>query len=123
MHISQILRSKRSDVVTTSPATTVRAAISIMTREHVGALLVVDGDQRLLGVISERDIIHSLDSKGNDLMNAAVNAAIKRPDIVKLWTGQGAAAMSMTPEEFDKFLRGDILKWADVVKKFPDKPQ
>jgi tripartite-type tricarboxylate transporter receptor subunit TctC len=30
--------------------------------------------------------------------------------------------MSMTPEEFDKFLRGDIVKWADVVKKF-DKPQ
>jgi hypothetical protein len=31
--------------------------------------------------------------------------------------------MSMTVEEFDKFLRGDIVKWADVVKKFPDKPQ
>jgi tripartite-type tricarboxylate transporter receptor subunit TctC len=29
----------------------------------------------------------------------------------------------MTPEEFDKFLRGDIVKWADVVKKFVDKPQ
>jgi tripartite-type tricarboxylate transporter receptor subunit TctC len=58
-----------------------------------------------------------------DKLNAAVNAAIKRPDIVKLWTGQGAGAMSMTVEEFDKFLRGDIVKWADVVKKFPDKPQ
>jgi tripartite-type tricarboxylate transporter receptor subunit TctC len=58
-----------------------------------------------------------------DKLNAAVNAAIKRPDIVKLWTGQGAVAMSMSPEEFDKFLRSDIVKWADVVKKFPDKPQ
>ena len=29
----------------------------------------------------------------------------------------------MTPEEFDKFLRGDIVKWAEVVKKFPEKPQ
>jgi hypothetical protein len=26
--------------------------------------------------------------------------------------------MSMTSAEFDKFLRGDIAKWADVVKKF-----
>jgi hypothetical protein len=26
--------------------------------------------------------------------------------------------MSMSPEEFEKFLRGDIAKWADVVKKF-----
>ncbi|MCP4618650.1 MAG: tripartite tricarboxylate transporter substrate binding protein [Bradyrhizobium sp.] len=58
-----------------------------------------------------------------DRLNAAVNAAIKRPDIVTLWTSQGAVAMSMTPDEFDKFLRGDIVKWADVVKKFPDKPQ
>jgi tripartite-type tricarboxylate transporter receptor subunit TctC len=57
-----------------------------------------------------------------DKLNAAVNAAIKRPDIVKLWTAQGAVPMSMTPEEFDKFLRGDIVKWAEVVKKF-DKPQ
>ena len=29
--------------------------------------------------------------------------------------------MSMSPEEFDKFLRGDIVKWAAVVKKF-EKP-
>ena len=58
-----------------------------------------------------------------DKLNAAVKAAVRRPDIVKLWTGQGAVAMSMTPEEFDKYLRGDIVKWAEVVKKFADKPQ
>ena len=57
-----------------------------------------------------------------DKINAAVNAAVKRPDIVKLWTEQGALPMSMTSEEFDKFLRGDIVKWAEVVKRF-DKPQ
>ena len=58
-----------------------------------------------------------------DKLNAAVNAAVKRPDIVKLWTEQGAIPMSMTPEEFDKYLRGDIVKWAEVVKQFGDKPQ
>ena len=57
-----------------------------------------------------------------DKLNTAVNAAVKRPDIVKLWTQQGAVPMSTAPEEFDKFLRGDIVKWAEVVKKF-DKPQ
>src|SRR5258705_11602125 len=56
-------------------------------------------------------------------LNAAVNAAVRRPDIVKLWTQQGAVPMSMTSEEFDKYLRGDIVKWAEVVKKFGDKPQ
>jgi tripartite-type tricarboxylate transporter receptor subunit TctC len=55
-------------------------------------------------------------------INAAVSAAVKRPDIVQLWSGQGALPMSMSPEEFDKFLRADIAKWAEVVKKF-DKTQ
>src|SRR6185312_7273931 len=53
-----------------------------------------------------------------DKLNAAVIAMVKRPDIVKLWTEQGAVPMSMSPDEFEKFLRGDITKWADVVKKF-----
>jgi len=55
-------------------------------------------------------------------LNGAINDAVKRPEIVKLWADQGALPMSMTPEEFDKFLRSDIVKWADVVKLFPDKP-
>ena len=58
-----------------------------------------------------------------DKLNAAVNEVVKRPEIVKLWSDQGAVAMSMTPEAFDKYLRGDIVKWAEVVKQFPDKPQ
>jgi len=57
-----------------------------------------------------------------DKLNTAVNDAIKRPEIVKLWADQGAVPMSMTPEAFDKFLRGDIVKWAEVVKRFPDQP-
>jgi tripartite-type tricarboxylate transporter receptor subunit TctC len=56
-------------------------------------------------------------------LSAAVNAVIKRPEVVKLWAEQGAEPMSMTPEEFDKYLRGDIVKWANVVKQFADKPQ
>ncbi len=55
-------------------------------------------------------------------LNAAVNAAIKRPEIVKLWADQGAAPMSMTVDEFDKYLRNDIVKWAEVVKQFADTP-
>jgi tripartite-type tricarboxylate transporter receptor subunit TctC len=51
-------------------------------------------------------------------LNMAVNAFVRRPEIVKLWREQGALPMSMSPEEFDKFLRGDIAKWGEVVKKF-----
>ena len=58
-----------------------------------------------------------------DKLNAAIEELVKRPDVVKLWKDQGAVAMAMTPEEFDKYLRGDIVKWAEVVKRLPNKPQ
>ncbi|WP_456849913.1 tripartite tricarboxylate transporter substrate binding protein [Bradyrhizobium sp. USDA 4504] len=57
-----------------------------------------------------------------DKLNAAVNAAIKRPEVEKLWAAQGAVPMTMTPEAFDAFLRADIVKWTDVVKRL-DKAQ
>jgi tripartite-type tricarboxylate transporter receptor subunit TctC len=53
-----------------------------------------------------------------DKLHAAVNAFVKKPEIVKLWKQQGAEPMSMTSGEFDKFLRGDIAKWSEVVKRF-----
>jgi len=53
-----------------------------------------------------------------DKLANAVAAFVKKPEIVKLWKEQGALPMSMPPEEFDKFLRADIAKWADVVKRF-----
>src|SRR6201993_4866453 len=43
-----------------------------------------------------------------DKLNAAINAFVKKGEIVELWNKQGAVPMSMTREEFDKFLRGDI---------------
>src|SRR5260370_19701404 len=51
-----------------------------------------------------------------DKLNAAVNAAIKRPDIVKLWTAQSAVPSSISPEAFEQFLRGGIVPCADVIE-------
>jgi tripartite-type tricarboxylate transporter receptor subunit TctC len=56
-------------------------------------------------------------------LNAAINDAVKRPQIVSLWAEQGAVPMSMTSAEFDGYLRGDIVKWAGVVKKISEKTQ
>lgn len=77
MLISQILRAKRPGVVTIAPETRVHAAIALMSREHVGALVVVNEDERLLGVVSERDIIHGLDCEGIDLMRATVSSIMR----------------------------------------------
>jgi|KBSSwiStaDraftv2_1062776.scaffolds.fasta_scaffold01152_23 CBS domain-containing protein len=77
MRISEILRSKRSDVVVISPDATIRSAIALMTRELVGALVVVDNDQHLLGVVSERDIIQNLDLEGTDAMGTLVRKVMR----------------------------------------------
>ena len=56
-------------------------------------------------------------------LNAAINDAVRRPEIVSLWAGQGATPMAMTPVQFDAFLRRDIVKWAAVVKAIESKAQ
>jgi tripartite-type tricarboxylate transporter receptor subunit TctC len=51
-----------------------------------------------------------------DLLNAEITKVMNRADVKEAWAKQGAVPMPMTPEEFDKFLRADIEKWAHVVK-------
>ena len=38
------------------------------------------------------------------------------------WGKQGAISMSMSPDEFGRFMREDIEKWARVVKISGAKP-
>ena len=51
-----------------------------------------------------------------DRLNQEVRRIVNLPDVKAAWDRQGAVPMSMTPEEFDHFLREDIKKWAKVVK-------
>ena len=51
-----------------------------------------------------------------DRLNAEVRKILARADIKDAWKKQGAETMDMSPEKFDEFLRGDIDKWAKVVK-------
>src|SRR4051794_1293310 len=51
-----------------------------------------------------------------DRLSAAVNKIINAPDVKENWGKQGALPMAMTPDEFGKFLRADIAKWAKLVK-------
>jgi CBS domain-containing protein len=77
MLISQILQSKRPDLVTVSPEATIRAAIAIMNREGVGALVVTDAEHNVLGVLSERDIVRCLDTQRSDVMSTPVSDVMR----------------------------------------------
>jgi len=49
-------------------------------------------------------------------LNAEVAKIVAMPDVQKEWAAQGAVPMSMSVEEFDKYLRADIDKWAQIVR-------
>ena len=49
-------------------------------------------------------------------LNAEVNKVINAPEVKETWGKQGALPMGMSVEQFDKFLRAEIVKWAGVVK-------
>jgi tripartite-type tricarboxylate transporter receptor subunit TctC len=51
-----------------------------------------------------------------DKLNAEINKAIRKPEMLAAWEKQGAVPLVMTPAEFDAYLRKDIDKWAGVVK-------
>lgn len=49
-------------------------------------------------------------------LNDAVSKIVSQPEVVQLWTKQGATPMRMNPQEFDKYMREDIVKWARVIQ-------
>jgi tripartite-type tricarboxylate transporter receptor subunit TctC len=51
-----------------------------------------------------------------DKLNTEIVKVLNSADVKKNWSEQGAVPIPMTPEQFDRFLREDIAKWAAVVK-------
>lgn len=49
-------------------------------------------------------------------LNAEVNKVLAAPAVKEAWAKQGATPMGMSIDQFDKFLRDDVNKWAGVVK-------
>jgi tripartite-type tricarboxylate transporter receptor subunit TctC len=50
-----------------------------------------------------------------DKLNAEITKVVSRPDVKKMWAEQGAEPMVMAPDEFERYLRKDIERWANVV--------
>jgi tripartite-type tricarboxylate transporter receptor subunit TctC len=51
-----------------------------------------------------------------DRLNQEAVKVMNRADVKEAWAKQGAVPMPMSPADFDKYLRADIEKWAEVVK-------
>jgi tripartite-type tricarboxylate transporter receptor subunit TctC len=55
-------------------------------------------------------------------LNAEIGKITARPDVRAEWAKQGAIAMTMTPDEFGKYLADDVVKWERIVKLSGAKP-
>ncbi|GAB3493676.1 tripartite tricarboxylate transporter substrate binding protein [Curvibacter fontanus] len=49
-------------------------------------------------------------------LNEAVSKIVSQTEVRQLWAKQGATPMLMSPQEFDKYMREDIAKWARVIQ-------
>jgi len=64
MNVSSILRRKGTQVQTTVRTTLAGEAARRMSDEGIGSLVVVGENQQILGIVTERDIVHAVASRG-----------------------------------------------------------
>jgi CBS domain-containing protein len=64
MTVKAILSTKGSNVTTIEPNATLEDAIETLARHRIGALVVLGPEQRVIGILSERDIVRALAEHG-----------------------------------------------------------
>jgi CBS domain-containing protein len=78
MTVNSILSHKGDEVLTIEPTATLAAAVQTLTQRRIGALVVTAAGKRIVGIISERDIVQALDAKGVDVLAAQVSEVMTR---------------------------------------------
>lgn len=89
MTVGAVLSQKGCSVISVLPDSSVAAAAEIITRRRIGAVVVCDPAGRLLGILSERDVVRGLTLHGATLPDLPVSALTTR-DIQLVTTGTPA---------------------------------
>ena len=79
MNVEAILRTKGPAVATIGPEQTVGAAVNELISRNIGALVVSGNGESVDGIISERDIVHALATRGIDLLSLTVAEVMTHP--------------------------------------------
>ncbi|MDH3662110.1 MAG: CBS domain-containing protein [Alphaproteobacteria bacterium] len=80
MKVDAILNSKGRGVKTTGPSATLATVAQRLRLERIGALVVAEGD-KMLGIISERDIVHAFATDSERAASVQVTEVMTR-DVV-----------------------------------------
>ena len=122
MTIATILARKGVKVVTIRPEQTLREALALLAEHSIGAVLVTDGRDTLVGILSERDIVREA-VRNEKFFDRAVSAIMTREVV----TGQphddvNAVATTMTRKRFrhlpvlDQGKIVGVISLGDIVK-------
>lgn len=124
MTVKAILSRKGSDVATIAPTASLTEAVKLLAERRIGALVVTGADDRVAGILSERDIVRVLAARGTDALQDNVAAVMTRK--VSTCTEAETVAVIMERMTEGKFRHlpvveqgrlAGIISIGDVVKR------
>jgi CBS domain-containing protein len=123
MIVSTILSAKGGNVVTIEPTATLAEASRLLAQHRIGAVLVTGAGERIVGIVSERDIVRALAAHGGnalnlpltDVMTRKVVTCTRADTIAELMERMTGGKFRHLPVVEDDRLVG-IISIGDVVK-------
>jgi len=82
LKLKEILKTKGSKVWSVKANQAVREALQVLVSQKIGALLVLDQNENVAGIITERDIMRGCYEHGKDLITLSVNQLMTKNVIV-----------------------------------------
>jgi CBS domain-containing protein len=78
MSLKTILAAKGADVICIEPTANLASAAKLLSTHRIGVLVVLDSDERLVGVLSERDIVRAMAETGDSVLQVPVREVMTR---------------------------------------------
>ena len=76
MRVRDVLQNKGGRIITIGPEASVPEAVARMVENNVGSLPVLEPDGRLVGVVSERDVMRELHDRGDHYARTTIRAVM-----------------------------------------------
>ncbi|MBB4187883.1 CBS domain-containing protein [Sinorhizobium terangae] len=76
MSVRAILNEKGHNVVTVTPDVTVHQAATILHGNRIGAVVVVDPDDHIVGILTERDVVAAIAKYGAACLDSSVSSVM-----------------------------------------------
>ena len=95
MKLRDVLAAKGNQVYTVRPHQTVKEALALLMHHRVGALVVVDDQGRVAGILSERDVLRECHAHAERLAQIVVQDAMTADLIIAVQDDELAYAMSI----------------------------